>query len=275
MRLAAHSLMWHSESLLCVVEHARRLGLNCLDLGALPGCGHLDLSPEHFLWSLDAVRSTLPADFSVAAITADHHGIGAPDPTERARSLAWLGNACEAARQLGAPVIGLALGAGPEAETDDYLVRAAHGLGALIELATDVRLACEIHLDNVCDSLDKAARLLDLVSSDRLGVCFDTSLLYYHRIPLTEAFQRLGDRLAHVHLRGATRDSCFHVPGRDEVDFAGLLCLLKARQYQGALSLELYGTEAACGLDAEAAARESMAYLSGLGYPVPRDDRMW
>jgi sugar phosphate isomerase/epimerase len=127
-----------------------------------------------------------------------------------------------------------------------------------------VRVAVEVHVNDVCNSLETAEAILDAVADDRLGVAFDTSLLFHNRIDVDEAFDRLGARVFHVHLRGATHDTYFAIPGRDEMDFARFFRRLKECGYQGGLSLELYEVEKRYGTTTLEAARESLEYLRGV-----------
>ena len=122
-------------------------------------------------------------------------------------------------------------------------------------------VAVELHVDDVCNSLDKAEHILAAISDPRIGICFDTSLLVHNRIDVAEAFDRLGSRLFHVHLRGATRSTYFAIPGRDEVDFAAFFAQLRAVGYQGALSLELYEVAERYGISTCQALVESLVHL--------------
>jgi sugar phosphate isomerase/epimerase len=128
-----------------------------------------------------------------------------------------------------------------------------------------VRLAIEVHVNDVCNSLDKALHFIGGVDHPRLGVALDTSLLFHNRIDIDEAFAALGERLFHVHLRGATSQTYFAIPGRDEVDFARFFRRLREAEYNGALSLELYEVAERYGITTVEALREAVPYLREAG----------
>lgn len=256
--------MWHWEPFEAVVAYARELGVLDLDLGALPGTGHLRLGPgDDVAAACATLRASLPDDMRIVAMTADHPGLSAADPSDRASGVAYTVAAMRSTEALGASVVGTSLGnVGAGRAWSDAADCVAESLAAVLAASpANVRLAIELHVDDVCDSLDKAERILACVDSDRLGVCLDTSLLFHHGIDTDEAFDRLGERVFHVHLRGATGDTYFGIPGRDEVDFARFIARLEAQDYAGALSLELYETQRRYGISALDAARESLAYL--------------
>ena len=264
MKLALNTLMWHSEPFDNVIAYARDLGVLNLDLGAIPGVGHLQLGPDENVEALcAALRETLPPDLRIVALTADHAGLSARDEADRAAGVAYNVAAMRAAALLGAPVVGTSLGnAGPGRDWREAAGCATESLASIMAASpVGVRLAVELHVDDICNSLEKVETILDAVGHDRLGVAFDTSLLFHNRIDIDTAFERLGDRVFHVHLRGATQDTYFAIPGRDEVDFARFLRRLEAQGYQGALSLELYEVEPRYGMTTLDAVRESLTYL--------------
>ncbi len=263
MILALNTLMWHAEPFANVIAYARDLGVPNLDVGALPGLGHLRLTPEDVEAPCAALRDTLPPDLRIVALTADHDGLSSPDPAARADAVAYTVAAMRAAAFLGAPVVGTSLGSvGPDRDWREAAACAIESLSRILPASPpDVRLAIEVHVNDVCNSLEKAEAILAAVGHDRLGVAFDTSLLFHNRIDIDDAFDRLGDRVFHTHLRGATRDTYFAIPGRDEVDFAHFLQRLTQRHYDGALSLELYEVEPRYGITTLEAVRESLTYL--------------
>ena len=268
-QFALHTLMWHRAPLAEVLGHAVELGLSALDLGALPGCGHADPGAGDPDAEAARVAGMLPSGLRVVAVTADHAGLSSLDGEEREAGVRYTIGALGLAEALGAGVVGTSLGSVPKGVANEQcLCRAAEAINACFgQYAGPVRLAVELHVNDVVNDLAKAERLLELAGQPGLGVAFDTSLLYHNRIHHADAFQRLGDRLLHVHLRGATPETYFAVPGRDEVDFAGFFSLLTGTGYGGAMSLELYEVPERYGLSTLEAARESLRYLRSLWPP--------
>jgi len=264
MKLALNTLMWARQPFEDVVRYATELGVPHLDLGALPGLGHLRLTTgDRLRATCDELAAAVPTNFRFVAVTADHPDLSASDDELRCHAVSYTVEACRAAELLGAPVVGTSLGS--VGEDRSWQEAAERAIESLREVAAaspaDVRLAVEIHVNDVCNSLGKAEHILAAVGDGRVGVCFDTSLLFHDRIGVGEAFRRLGSRLFHVHLRGATHSTYFAIPGRDEVDFAAFLGELTAAEYTGALSLELYEVEERYGVSTCEALVEALAYL--------------
>lgn len=263
MVFALNTLMWAWKPLESVVAHADRLGIHALDLGALPGCGHLDLSAD-----TTRIRKQIPPlpkgkNWRFVAVTADHPGLSSSDPLTRSAAITYTIRAMETAALLGARVVGTSLGSVGQgrqwAEAAECATIALRQV--LIGSPEGVRLAVEVHVNDVCNSLDKAVYFLEAVANPRFGVTFDTSLLHYNRIDIDEAFDRVGGRIFHVHLRGATSETYFAIPGRDEVDFRRFFRRLTEIGYQDALSLELYEVETRYGISTADALAEAIPYL--------------
>ncbi len=268
MKLALNTLMWARQPLETVIDCATRLGIRRLDLGALPQIGHLRLpAGDDLAAQCDELRQAVRPDFDFVAVTADHPDLSSGDPERRHRAARYTIEALRAAELLGAPVVGTSLGSVGEGRTwEEAAECAVRGLRETMGAAPGGgRLAIEIHVNDVCDSLDKAEHILAGVGSERVGVCFDTSLLFHNRIPLDDAFSRLGSRLFHVHLRGATGSTYFAIPGRDEVDFPAFFGHLRRVGYTGALSLELYEVEERYGIGTCEALAETLDYVVGKG----------
>jgi len=262
MTLALNTLMWAFDPFEDVLRYAKELGVHALDLGALPGCGHLKLpAGPDLAVRCEALRAS--GDARLVAVTADHHGLSASDPAEHEAGIAYTVEAMRAAEMLGAGIVGTSLGnVGEGRDWGEAAERGVDGLRAAMAQAPEgVRLAIELHVDDVCNSLAKALHFVQTVDHPRLGVAFDTSLLFHNRIDIDEAFDVLGDRCFHVHLRGATQETYFAIPGRDEVDFARFFRRLREVNYDGALSLELYGVQERYGVTTVEALRETIPYV--------------
>jgi len=261
MTLALNTLMWAWDPFEEVLAHSEALGIPALDLGALPGCGHLRLPVEEGFE--DSAVGRLAGAGRVLAVTADHPGLSASNAADREAGVAYTVAALRVAEGLGARVVGTSLGSVGQGR--HWAEAAACASEALAGVATrydgEVRLAIELHVDDVCNSLEKACHLLREVKDPRVGVAFDTSLLFHNRIDLDAAFEALAGRLYHVHLRGATSATYFAIPGRDEVDFPRFFARLHEAGYDGALSLELYEVEPRYGISTLEALREAIPFL--------------
>jgi len=268
MTLALHTLMWAWDPFEDVLRYAEELGIPALDLGALPNCGHLRLpAGDGLRQQCDDLLAQLPDGARFLAVTADHHGLSSSDPTARRAGIAYTLEAMQAAEMLGAGVVGTSLGnIGEGRDWTEAAQYAVATLGEVMERAPEaIRLAIEVHVDDVCNSLVKALHFIRGVDHPRLGVAFDTSLLLHNRIDIDEAFDALGDRCFHVHLRGATHETYFAIPGRDEVDFPRFFRRLREADYSGALSLELYGVQEQYGMTTLEALKEAIPYVRAAG----------
>jgi sugar phosphate isomerase/epimerase len=265
MTVALNTLMWWREGFDEVVGHAQDLGVPNLDLGATWKQGHLRWETEEGMegsWVL--LSDVLPSDMRVVAVTADHPDMSIPQTAALCGAADYTVAVARAAALLGASVLSTSLGNVGEGRTWSEAARCAGmSLARVMEFApSEVRVAVEIHVNDVCDSLEKAEAIIAEVDHPRLGVAFDTSILYHNRIDIGEAFDRLGDRLFHVHIRGATDETYFAIPGRDQVDFPRFFGCLRTIDYEGALSIELYGVEERYGISTAEAVRETLEFLS-------------
>ncbi len=264
MKPALNTLMWWRESFETVVGYAQELGVADLDLGATYRHGHLRWETEEGMessWVL--LRDQLAPGMRIAAVTADHPDMSVPETADRCGAAEFTVAVTRAAGLLGASVLGTSLGrVGGKRTWSEAMHCAALSLEQVMEYAPpEMRFAIEVHVDDVCNSLEKAEAILARVNHPRLGVAFDTSLLYHNHIDIDEAFDRLGQKLFHVHLRGATDETYYAIPGRDQVDFPRFFKRLRQLGYQGALSLELYEVEERYGISTLDAVRETLEYL--------------
>lgn len=260
MELCLSTLMWHGRPLGEALDAARALGIEALDLGATPACGHLD--PREGRTGAEALRPLLDG-FRVLAVTADHPDLARAPEEGGDEAMEYTVGAVRCAEALGARVVGTSLGSTEIDAWDTTFGRAVSALRMVLQRTrhSGVRLAVEIHVGDVLDSLRKARRLLQEIEDPRLGLTLDTGLLHYLRIQWTEALEAAGERLYHVHLRDATRNDTLRAIGHGEVSFPAAFRALRERGYTGPLSIELYDTQAKHGLTAEQALAEAVPRL--------------
>jgi sugar phosphate isomerase/epimerase len=260
MQLCLNSLMWRGRSLPEALEAARVAGVSALELAATPACPHLRPLAGH-----EAVRELSGAleGWRVLAVMADHPDLARREEEGGEEAVEHTVAAVKAAKALGAPVVSTSLG-GTEIDAWDTAWERALGALRLVlreTSRTGVRLAVELHADDVLDSLKKARRLLQEIPNPRLGLTLDTAFLYYRRIQLSEALEAAGERVYHVHLRDATRSDPYRAIGRGEVSFPAVFRALRAHGYDGALSVELRETESRHGLGVDEALAEAVPRL--------------
>ncbi|MDK1020247.1 MAG: sugar phosphate isomerase/epimerase family protein [Candidatus Hydrogenedentes bacterium] len=148
--------------------------------------------------------------------------------------------------------------------TDAHYEKAAAALRALGAVAgkSGVRLALEIHMNTIHDTVSSTRRLLDLVDSEHVVATPDPGNMYAtsmdDRDP--EALDPIRDRIGYFHFK-----SCREAEGAYDfsvglangaVDLSRYLHKLKELGYNGPVCIEHVGTG-----DPRACAREDAAYL--------------
>lgn len=224
-----------------VISAAKAAEISVLELAAQPGSLHLNplLDREY----LDTVRAQL-GDMEVAAIDASGGDLPRLPLDGGNEAVEYTIGAFRAAEYLGAKVVNLSLGATDVDAWDAAWTRSMEALRDILRHTgkTGVRLAVELHQDDVFDSLRKARRLLETFPDRRLGITIDTAFCHYRRIQLSEVLLVAGPRLFHVHLRDATRSDPYRPIGEGEVSFPSVFRSLREHGYRGAVSLELIST---------------------------------
>ncbi|HZY43242.1 MAG TPA: sugar phosphate isomerase/epimerase [Anaerolineae bacterium] len=155
----------------------------------------------------------------------------------REAQLAYLAQAIQAARFLGAPMIRVTLGG----ETNDRsaLDRAVNLMSSVlpVAIAANIKLAVENHggLSNDPDLLIEFIERCRGGRSSALGACLD--LGNFERDPLI-GIQKIAPYAIHVHAKALAFDDS----GEEAtIDYKSSLSILKAAGYAGALSIEYEG----------------------------------
>ncbi len=156
---------------------------------------------------------------------------------ERDAQLAYLAQAIQAVRFLGAPMIRVMLGG----ETNDRsaLDRAVNFMSSVlpVAIAANIKRAVENH-GGLSGDPDMLIEFVDRCRGDRstaLGVCLD--LGNFEREPLI-GIQKLAPYAIHVH----AKSYAFDAAGEEtSIDYKSSLSILKSVQYVGAMSIEYEG----------------------------------
>jgi sugar phosphate isomerase/epimerase len=260
MKLCLNTLMWPDRPLAEVLDAARATGIDALDLGATPACAHVPIAEGR--QGIDALKPLLQG-WQVAALTADHPDLARDEEEGGREAVEHTIAAMQASRMLGAGLVGTSLGCTDVDAWDTAWERSVSALRQILQETrrTNVRLAVELHADDMLNSIRKARRLLATVDDARLGLTLDTSLLHYLGIPFREALLAAGERLFHVHLRDAVRSDCYRAFGHGEVSFPAVFRALREHGYQGWLSIELLRTQERHGMSVEEALAEGVPRL--------------
>jgi sugar phosphate isomerase/epimerase len=156
---------------------------------------------------------------------------------DRVAQLAYLAQAIQAARFLGAPIIRVNLGgAAGDREAFDRAVGLMSSV-LPVAIAAEVQLAVENHggLSSDPDTLIEFVERCRGGRASALGVCLD--LGNFERDPLI-GLQKLAPYAIHVHAKALA----FNEAGEEtSIDYQSSLSILKAAHYDGAISIEYEG----------------------------------
>jgi sugar phosphate isomerase/epimerase len=236
MQLCLNTSAWRERPLQEALDAARAAGLDALDLDAGPGSLHL--APRTGREEALRLESALEG-FRVLAVTAHHPDLCRRQEEGGDPAVEQIAAAVKAAKSLGAGVVSTTLGS---TEIDAWDTAWERGLSALRWVLretrrTAMRVAVEVDLGDVLDSLKKARRLLFEIPDARLGLSLDAGHLHYLRIQWSEILEAAGGRVYHVRLRDATRADPSRPLGTGEVSFPGVFRALRRYGYEGPLSL--------------------------------------
>lgn len=123
-------------------------------------------------------------------------------------------------------------------------------LDRLVPLAEEVgvRLAFETHMRQLTDTLAGARRLLEMATSDVVGLTVDFSNLAFAGEKMFEVMPALAGRIYNTHVKNGTigPDGSWNFNALDtgQVNYQEVLPMLRAMQYGGYLTLECLGVEA-------------------------------
>jgi sugar phosphate isomerase/epimerase len=226
-QLAANANTFHSYSFEEALAGIEAAGFERVELCAVPGwTEHVDLGRPLDLHGHALEPVSLSAHSDLTTPDGLAHGL---------RAVRW-------AAENGLPIVNTAIGGHASIEEDeDAFLRQIDALAAAAEEA-GVTLTLEIHGELMASGA-RTAPLLERIGRPSLRVNYDTgNAWYYGAVRAVDDLPAIVDRVAHVHLkdvRGAPRTWDFPALGEGDVDFAGVLGVLRRAGYAGPLSVEL------------------------------------
>lgn len=224
------------------LDRVRAHGFTRLDLAVVPGhCDHVDLLalPQAKLEQLaETIGRRGLAVSSINLHPGDMAGLDFDLEERRIRA------AIDVARRLGAKVLTLPPGrAVPPQDWDAAAELVARRIAGFIGRAEQAGLTLTIeapHAHSLAEDVAQASRMFELVRDARIACTFDTSHVQRgNRTPLTEAVQRLGVRVAHIHLRDTLRGEVTVTPGKGDCGYLPFLRAMLRDGYAGDLNFEL------------------------------------
>jgi len=140
---------------------------------------------------------------------------------------------------------------GSAAATEEHWQCLGEAVSRLVPIAQEagVRLAFETHMRQLTDTLASSQRLLALAPPDILGLTVDFSNLAFAGEKMADVVSALSGRIYNTHVKNGyiDADGGWHFQAIDQglTDYAEVLPLLRDTGYDGYLSVECLGQDAA------------------------------
>jgi len=134
--------------------------------------------------------------------------------------------------------------------TEEHWHCLAFALTRLVPVAEEVgvRLAFETHMRQLTDTLAGSKRLLEMATSDVVGLTVDFSNLTFAGEKMPEVISTLASRIYNTHVKNGTIDEDgnwhFHALDTGLTDYLEVLSLLRDTNYTGYLTIECLGSDA-------------------------------
>lgn len=189
-----------------------------------------------------------------------------PDSDYRRRRIQHTVDSLWLAHRLGAPNITTEPGGPvpegmPRERAIDVFVE---GLNQALHVAEEVgvMLLVEPEPELLIETADQFFELAERIESPMFGLNFDIGHFFCVSDPLPETVERLKQYARHYHFEdiAASRVHEHLIPGHGAIDFGGVLEAIRATQYEGWITVELYPYLD----DPDAAGREALEHLRAL-----------
>ncbi|GAA2642820.1 sugar phosphate isomerase/epimerase family protein [Paractinoplanes durhamensis] len=219
------------------------------------GYDAVELNAEELPWARAHVGPDTTAEVraqlrtrAISSIAAHRADLASPNPAARAGAVAWTIALLDLAVDVGAPVVHVIPGDQPDVGTG---LGAVSDPGDLPSFVTSLRelvaaagargltLALEPIVNQLVATTDQTLAVLELVPG--LRVSFDPSHLQVTTHDVADAADRLGPYVAIAAIKDATGDPAdfkFLAQGAGDVDFPGMVTVLRRHGFDGALVVE-------------------------------------
>lgn len=174
------------------------------------------------------------------------YNISTTDVKEREETIDYLKKGIDTAAQIGAPKIQMACGhAGYGTSRKENFKNVSYVMSVLAEHAEkrDIDIIVEpltVMESNTIVFLDDVLELFEAVGSERLKSMLDTVMPMTNWETYADYFEKLGNKLAYIHLEDSNGVNQYHQPiGTGMLDFDEIFKIIKRYNYDGWISLEL------------------------------------
>ncbi len=227
---------------------AKRFGYDYVELwGGRPQA----YAPDLAAGDLDSVRRLADRyEMPILVYTPEHnaypYNFMAGSEAMRREAVAYLELSMDMAKALGAgSMLVSPAHAGYLATREEIWERLARTMRELAEHAEKIGItilleALTPYESNVCTSANDLAELFRLVPSERLAGMCDLVPPFVQAESIMAYFDKLGPKMAHLHVVDSTGDSDTHVvPGEGRLPLRELLAELRELPYEGTATIEL------------------------------------
>jgi predicted dehydrogenase/sugar phosphate isomerase/epimerase len=238
------TVSFKNKSLSDALDHLKLLDFRWIDLViVLPDfCPHYDPLKYSFEEDYRIAEMFKKNGFSISSINVvpGFFNHGNPENT-----MHFLERTMILADVLGAKIITIPSGAKKsEFEWETSVLRARPHFHKLVKLAKDKGISISVeapHIGTLVETPVQAKRFFDLIGNNDLKCTFDTSHVRIgENFHLKEAINIIGfERINHIHLRDAFKNSINLTPGKGTCDYKDFLYTLIISNYDGFLTYEL------------------------------------
>lgn len=256
------------------IDLLAELGYQAIDISLEVAPPFLPPPPPHMSPEVDASTRTRvrrcaeKAGVTIAALNA-HTNLIDGVPEKRQTNREFVRCSLQLASDLGAPYV--VVGGGRkqfyarESQYWDWLVTSLRELAAEANrLGVTLAVEAGSFPGSLVHNTRRMQKLLSYDGLQRVGVVFDPAHYHVRGDLVAEAYRALSRRVVHVHAkdaRGSPEDFEFPPLGEGDIDFEGLITVMRAADYSGFLAVEYEAFAWGHGNDARRVLRESKAFL--------------
>ncbi len=236
MKLGANSVLFGGHSLATAFRCIAMAGYDGIELSAIDGMS------EHLV--LARWKELVPEIKELS----DEHGLELLAIEQPSRDPEVMESACQAAAELGIPVVNC--GPGGTSGDEDSLAESIQSLSEMAKIgeAHGVSVCVKAHVGASIYNTPTTLRVMEAIDSPAFGIDMDPSHIHRAGENPAEAIAAVMSRVKHVHIRDCKGMQSgpgkpeVQANGRGDIDLLSFVRVLHEHGYNGALNLEVIGT---------------------------------
>lgn len=237
MTLGANSVLFGGYDMDTAFKWTRVCGYDAIEISAIDGMS------EHLV--LERWQELAPLVKQLSA----RYDLPVQAMEQPSQDAAVMERACQAAVEIGIPVINC--GPGGKSDDETRLQQTIDSLGALADMAEryGVTLCVKAHVGCAMYNTPTTLRVLEAITSPAFGLDMDPSHIHRSGENPVEALAAVVGRIRHVHIRdckGRERGPGkpeMQANGRGDIDLIGYIRVLHENGYAGPVDLEVIGAK--------------------------------